>query len=648
MNKVIHLSLARKSVPILMDVVQGATAPSIEFVLDDYTPPSNARARIYILKEGGEVYNNCTLSGNVITYTPTAGSFDVPGQCVAQLELVQSSTVAVSWRIFVTVEPNLINGSAAPASTEYNALTQLIVNAQRYDGIIGANNITGYNNRQGWTALTNGQDLNSVAGAGLYYANTDNIAKTLLNCPYPMAFNMIVDINGKQTIMPKLAAYTDTIFYRQGTGSWRSVTNTLYDDVYGLEVDYANSRFIRLGAAAGKSAGADFDNALPFMRKRCNVDDDGVIKAYYGDGDYTEDGSNGQVMVYQPAFYYKVVPIVLEPQATGIGYHSRRIQYYVSGTPHEGFKRHPAFYDGNGNEIPYVLMGAYEACLYDTSASTYITNDAQVMDIATDKLSSIANVKPVSGSTQNLTRPNVETLAQNRGSNWHGSTVKIASMSQLLCMIEMGTMNFQSAIGQGVVSYAAGSGNEASNTGATSSLGNGTGQATQTTHISSNGTETIDTTSGKLSVSYRGLENPWGNIWELEYGVNIWGNGNMAGGEPYVADDFNFAESKRTDNYEGAGFTVTNASGYISAMGYSTRCDWLFMASETAGNGSLPVGDYTYVTPNLNGYRIAQFGGGWGGAASAGGFNWYLGDRVGYRDRFAGGRLVYVPTAVNN
>ena len=418
-------------------------------------------------------------------------------------------------------------------------------------------------------------------------------------------------------------------------------------DVAGLCVDYENKTFTRLAGAVGLSAGSDFDKWKMYGgRKRCNVADDGTILAYYGDANYKEDGSNGQVMVYQPKFYYLVAPINYDVQETGVGYHLRKANYYVSEKARTGFRLHPAFYDVNGNQVDYILMGAYEACLYDTSASEYITDDAQVMTVGEDKLSSIAGVKPVSGSTQNLTRPNVETLAQNRGSNWHGSTVKIASMNQLLCMIEMGTMNFQSAIGQGVVSYASGSGNEASNTGATSSLGNGTGQATQTTHISSDGTETIDTTSGKLSVSYRGLENPWGNIWEFEYGVNIWGNGNMAGGEPYVADDFNFAESKRTDNYEGAGFTVTNANGYISAMGYSTRCDWLFMASETAGNSSLPVGDYTYVTPNLNEYRIARLGGYWSYGAFAGGFYWYLANSVGTRARYIGGRLVYVPTTL--
>lgn len=417
-------------------------------------------------------------------------------------------------------------------------------------------------------------------------------------------------------------------------------------DVAGLCVDYENKTFTRLSGAVGLSAGSDFDHWKMYgNRKRCNVADDGTILAYYGDAGFKEDGSNGQVMVYQPKFYYLVAPINYDIQETGVGYHLRKANYYVSEKPRTGFRLHPAFYDVNGNEVDYILMGAYEACLYDTSASEYITDDAQVMTVAEDKLSSIAGVKPVSGSTQNLTRPNVETLAQNRGSNWHGSTVKIASMNQLLCMIEMGTMDFQTAIGQGVVSYASGDGNEASNTGATSSLGNSTGQATQTTHISSGGTETIDTTSGKLSVSYRGLENPWGNIWKFEYGVNIWGNGNMAGGEPYVADDFNFAESKRTDNYEGAGFTVTNADGYISAMGYSPRCDWLFMASECAGDSSLPVGDYTYVTSNLNGYRIARLGGSWAYGTYAGGFCWILNNGVGYRNRSVGGRLVYVPTA---
>ena len=68
------------------------------------------------------------------------------------------------------------------------------------------------------------------------------------------------------------------------------------------------------------------------------------------------------------------------------------------------------------------------------------------------------------------------------------------------------------------------------------------------------------------------------------------------------------------------------------------------MASECLGNSSLPVGDYTYITENLNGYRIAPLGGNWAYGSDAGGFYWYLSSGVGLRTRYIGGRLVYVPT----
>ena len=126
--------------------------------------------------------------------------------------------------------------------------------------------------------------------------------------------------------------------------------------------------------------------------------------------------------------------------------------------------------------------------------------------------------------------------------------------------------------------------------------------------------------------------------------MNIWGNGKMAGGQPYICKDFNFAENKNSDNYEAAGFTVAAKAGYISAMGYSTKCDWLFMASECLGNSALPVGDYTYITELLNGYRIPRLGGIWSNDVNAGPFYWSLYNSVGYRNRTVGGRLVYIPT----
>ena len=78
----------------------------------------------------------------------------------------------------------------------------------------------------------------------------------------------------------------------------------------GLEIDYENKSFSRTQEAKGKSAGSDFNSYSMYGgRMRCNVADNGVILAFYGDNTYRDDGSNGQVMVYQPKFYYQRVPI---------------------------------------------------------------------------------------------------------------------------------------------------------------------------------------------------------------------------------------------------------------------------------------------------------------------------------------------------
>lgn len=430
-----------------------------------------------------------------------------------------------------------------------------------------------------------------------------------------------------------------------GVADIRAYLGITADDIVGIQVDYKNKTFKRLAGAANLSKGSDFDKFTMFGgRKRCNVADGGSIVAWYGDADYKEDGSMGQVMVYQPKFYYLVCPVEYDPIDTGIGYHLRKANYYVSEKPRAGFRLHPAFYDANGNEIDYFLTSAYEGSIFDVSADAFLMNDEQVMNVSEDKFCSIAGVKPASGLSQDLTRPKIEQMAKNRGDGWYGDLIKQVSAEQMLMIIEMGMMNLQTAIAQGIVSISDNSAyNCSSLTGSTASIGNGTGRATETIN-EKGGATTTETADGKTAVCWRGKENFWGNIWKFVYGINIWGNGSMGGGQPYICNDFNFAESRNSENYEAAGFTVANAGGYISAMGYSTTCDWLFIASECLGNSSLPVGDYTWLTANLNGYRITQLGGSWYRGGLAGAFCWGLYNGVGYRGRSLGGRLVYIPT----
>lgn len=413
----------------------------------------------------------------------------------------------------------------------------------------------------------------------------------------------------------------------------------------GLYVDYTANTAQRLGLATGLTAGADFDKFIMFGgRRRCNVLDNGTITAYYGDEDYAEDGSNGQVMVYQPKFYYRVDPIETAPISTGVGEHLRKANYWISDKKLSGFKLHPAFYNENGEAVSYILISAYEGSLYDTSAGAYIADDAQVMDASEDKLCSIANVKPASGKAQNLTRPNIEQLAKNRGAGWHSLTIKVASAEQLLMLVELGTGNTQNAIGQGIVSISdsPNTTNNSSYTGSTSALGNTTGRANETIN-ERDGTEYTETANGKTSVTYRGVENFWGNIWKSVYGVNIWGNDSMGGGQPYICNDFNFAESKNSGNYIGAGFTIANSNGYVKAFGYNSEFDWLFMPSEVGGSANSLVGDYAHVAANLATFLVVFLGGYWYGGTYAGGFYWHLNRSVGYRARVFGGRAVYVP-----
>lgn len=433
-----------------------------------------------------------------------------------------------------------------------------------------------------------------------------------------------------------------------GVADLRAYLGLTADDIVGIQVDYKNKTFKRLAGAANLTPGSGFDKFSMYGgRRKCNVADDGTINAWYGDDNYTEDGSNGQVMVYQPKFYYLVCPVEYDPIDTGIGYHLRKANYYVCEKPRAGFRLHPAFYDASGKEIDYYLTATYEGSLYDTSAAAYLLQDEQLMSSAEDKFSSIAGARPASGSSQNLTRTEIEKMAQNRGTNWHGDLIKPVSAEQLLMIIELGIMNTQTGVGQGVVGLSYSTGDDttssyAAATGSTAVLGNGTGRAEKTTTYEG-GSAKEYTVYGKTSICWRGKENFWGNIWKFVYGINIWGNGKMNGGQPYICSDFNFAENKNSGNYEPAGFTVAPKEGYISAMGYSTKFDWLFIASKTLGNSSLPVGDYTYLTQNLNGYRIARLGGGWGNGGGAGAFCWCLNDGVGCHGRSIGGRLVYIP-----
>ena len=125
----------------------------------------------------------------------------------------------------------------------------------------------------------------------------------------------------------------------------RSFVGYEEDNVYGVEVDFASKKFTRIAGNSNLTSGADFDALTPWGgRKRCILTDSGVVLAYRGDAGYTETGAitqaitvgdteyaigtKVQVMVEQPIFYIKAVPVKAENASSGRGKQYTKARYY--------------------------------------------------------------------------------------------------------------------------------------------------------------------------------------------------------------------------------------------------------------------------------------------------------------------------------
>lgn len=472
----------------------------------------------------------------------------------------------------------------------------------------------------------------TVSGAYLKLVTTVSNASNVSMTVDPAAVATVGDINALQAEITDIQSY---IGYTDA-------------DIYGVEVDFKNKKFTRLAGAVGKTPGDAFDGVKAFGgRRRCNVTDAGKVIAYYGDAGYSETGvltsainigdnnypvgTKVQVMVEQPKFYYKVVPLELEKIQGGKGFHMRKARYYVSDTMKAGFKLHPAFIK-DGKEKNFIYLSAYEGCTYDTSASAYKLNDAQDVDWTNDVLASIANAKPTSGLTQSgATRSGFRTIAAKRGSGWSQQTIQSVAATQILFLVEYASFNIQEKLGAGVTTKTDdGATSMTEITGATTTLGNKSGQ--------------VINTNGYSVVAYRGEENPFGNLWKWVDGINTNNGSTFAEGDTgtiYVADH-GFKDNSGDAPYHEVEFSsVYLGWSYISAFGYAEDDDWLFYPTEGKGNSSLPVGDCGQVVNP--GWRVASLGAVWAYGSYSGLFCLSVYDGSGYRYRGVGGRLLYVP-----
>jgi len=365
--------------------------------------------------------------------------------------------------------------------------------------------------------------------------------------------------------------------------------------------------------------------------RRCILNDAGEVVYYLDGSDSTKkahdgsaaalDGSDGQVMVEIPKFYYSY------SYASNV--HSWKISLY----PFAGGVVHPAFIK-NGTWVDYRYVGAYEGIGWDNSASDYIdgagvaaTNwSGGAIDTANDKLASVSGKIPMTDET----RAEFRALAANRGTGWRLMDYYLASAIQLLMLIEFQSFNMQTAIGTGNTSYSAWDFGECV---AASGMSNSDGNGTNASNTAEDAIDTGGSYTNGVEVSeymnYRGIENFYGSTWQFIDGFNI--NGNV----PYVSnDDSNFADDTAS-NYIPLGVTLASSNGYVATL---EQLAVGFLAATVGGSSSTKITDYYYQN---TGWRVALLGGDAAYGAYAGAFSWNLYSDSSYDYANIGGRLCF-------
>jgi hypothetical protein len=294
------------------------------------------------------------------------------------------------------------------------------------------------------------------------------------------------------------------------------------------------------------------------------------------------DGSAGDVLVRKPAFYVKHE----YDDDTGLA------RWWVSTRPAAGFSLHPYFYmRGGGVPAPYMFSGAYE--------SYGLVYDGQF------RLGSATGKRPVTGALSYPDLPNNGRLhiddAELYASRISPGNAGCESFwgycaDQLLMYIEYGTFNIQAALGRGIVDLPGGGGFAAKLTGADNI----------DSRLAENGTGTGDGVNGKTPVTWRGIENPYGNVWKFIIGANIDLNGDFR----VIRRDGlgTLAGTLAAGSYEsGSGMATT--SGYISGLLHGDLEGLAFLPSAVSGSLSTYLADYMYAV-SANG-SILRAGADW-------------------------------------
>lgn len=342
--------------------------------------------------------------------------------------------------------------------------------------------------------------------------------------------------------------------------------------------------------------------------KRCVLNADGSVNYYLNPADSTLkeaggaavlDGTDGNVMVEIPKFYFRY------NRLGDVNTWNLRTE------PLSGYTLHPAFVKA-GVEVNYRYMSAYDACVYDDSASAYIAglnlDDMTAnLDLANDKLASVSGIFPIVG----VTRAECRSLAANNGTGWHQLDFSLWSAVQMLYLVEYANFNSQAILGAGNTNgdYIASSADQNDSPGTIAGASNSLGNASTNTTTGAG----VSAKPGTSFMSYRGIENWYGNTFTWADGINV---NVTATGNVHVTNDYrDFADGTAS------GFTLITsalptASGFIRDI---LNTGAYFLSSSNSGASSTTfITDQHFASASAS--RVVRVGGNAGFGADAGGF----------------------------
>ena len=370
----------------------------------------------------------------------------------------------------------------------------------------------------------------------------------------------IVTVADSETDLQKLA------YAAKGLESLSTQNPQDFTGAYGVSWDQSADTYTQLGSATNHSA-------LPIQSKmrRCLLADDGTVNAYLHEAtslflsngntaDLT--GAGGQVMVEIPKFYYK--------HSMSGNVHS----WEISEMPLSGYAVHPAFLK-NGVEVDHRYFGAYEA----SSASS--------------TMGSASGTTPAASKTRTTFR----TEASARGTGWRQVEYYLHSAIQLLYLVEYQDFNSQEMIGEGRTTLSGGSWDTSSYIGV-SGKSNADGNGTN-----SNDSSTL---GGDAYMTYRGIENWYGNMWEMRDG---WTVNDVSASQLIMYatnNDADFADTGSTNMTVIYDDTSPHASGgYISGLADISNG---FIGNAMSGASNTYVGDYYWQYAGGSGWSLPVVG----------------------------------------